>query len=69
MKTFAAIIVTVVAMLAGAASQVWLAMLAIGALHSQAPEVPALSFWATAWLLLVTILVMGPALAYNKSGK
>ncbi|MFF1812401.1 hypothetical protein ACFVXW_25370 [Streptomyces sp. NPDC058251] len=67
MKTFAAIIVTVVAMLAGAASQVWLAMLAIGALHSQAPEVPALSFWATAWLLLVGILVMGPALAYNKS--
>lgn len=67
MKTFAAFLIGLVAVVAGAASQVWLAMLAIGALHSQAPQVPALSFWATAWLLLVTILVMGPALAYNKS--
>lgn len=44
-----------------AALQTWLVMLAVGALHSRAPQIPSLSFSACAWLVFVAYLLVFPA--------
>ena len=41
----------------------WVAMLLIGALHSEAPEVPALSFTASMWLVVLVNVLVGSATA------
>jgi hypothetical protein len=43
------------------AFNIWLVMLCAGALHSCAPEIPALSYDASGWLVALVYLLVFPA--------
>lgn len=47
--------------------QTWAVMLAVGALHSKAPEIPALSYGASGFLVLLAYLLVFPASASGKA--
>lgn len=42
--------------------QAWFVMLSVGALHSFAGQVPAISYPASVWLMVVVYLVMAPVI-------
>ncbi|WP_030737239.1 hypothetical protein [Streptomyces sp. NRRL S-31] len=52
--------------LATACVQVWLVMLAIGALHHAAHAVPSLSYCGSSWLVVLAYLMVWPAVASGK---
>ncbi|MDX3551003.1 hypothetical protein PV729_04320 [Streptomyces europaeiscabiei] len=56
-------IVALVAAAASLALESWLAMLTVGALHSEVAQVPAISFSGAIWLAVLVKLLVGTATA------
>jgi hypothetical protein len=47
--------------------QTWAVMLAVGALHHAAPDVPSLSYGACGWLVFLAYLLVFPASVSGKA--
>ena len=45
----------------------WAVMLVIGALHSEAPGVPAFSYFASLWLVVLVNILVSPVVARNNA--
>ena len=63
-----ALVIGVSASLAMLASASWLLMIALGAAHGEAPQVPALSYWATVLLTwaLSGVVTLGASTSARK---